>query len=79
MSQNNHDLAHELPEYKDVIHTLKTANNHFRKLFEEYGEVTKEISNLEFVTEVYTDEQIEGLKKRRLQLKDDLLSIIKAA
>lgn len=79
MSQNNHDLAHELPEYKDLIHTLKTTNAHFRKLFEEYGAVTKEINNLEFTTEVYTDEQIEELKKQRLKLKDDLVAIIQAA
>ena len=79
MSQGNHDLAQELPEYKDKIHVLKTSDNHFKKLFEEYGDVTKEVNNLEFATAVYTDVQIEELKKKRLRLKDELLSILAAA
>ena len=79
MSQNSHDLANEMPEHKERIHALKTSDMHFKKLFEEYGDVTKEVNSLEFVTEVYTDAQIEDLKKKRLKLKDDLLDIIQAA
>ncbi|RMG58723.1 MAG: GTP-binding protein, partial [Gammaproteobacteria bacterium] len=38
-----HDLHHELPEYADRIHQLKTHDTHFRRLFEEYDDVVKEL------------------------------------
>lgn len=33
MLVEKHDLVHELPEYKDRIHELKTSNRHFANLF----------------------------------------------
>lgn len=33
MLGEKHDLVHELPEYKDRIHELKTSNRHFANLF----------------------------------------------
>ena len=79
MSQNQHDLVNELPQYKDKITQLKNSNHHFRKLFDEYGNLSKEINKLEFTTEVYTDAQLEDLKKKRLALKDELMGIVEAA
>lgn len=35
MSVEKHDLLHELPEYREQIHTLKTGNAHFARLFDE--------------------------------------------
>ena len=39
MKIEKHDLVHELPEYRDQIHTLKTSNNHFARLFDQYHDV----------------------------------------
>jgi uncharacterized protein YdcH (DUF465 family) len=42
MSLEKHDLIHELPEYKEAIHLLKTNSAHFAKLFDEYHELDHE-------------------------------------
>ena len=39
MLNEKHDLIHELPEYRDIIHTLKTSDKHFSRLFDKYHEV----------------------------------------
>ena len=77
MQVDHHDLAHEFPELKDRIHELKTGDTHFRKQFDRYDELTKEIETLEKEDEPVTDERMEELKKRRLALKDELYGMLK--
>lgn len=72
-----HDLIHELPEFKDKIHELKTSDNHFRRLFDEYHKVDHEIHHFESGAENTSDEVLEELKKRRLHLKDELVAILR--
>ncbi len=78
MSVEKHDLLHELPEYREQIHTLKTGNAHFARLFEEYHEVDREVRRLEIGVEASSDEYLEGRKKLRLKLKDELYAMLKA-
>lgn len=73
-----HDLIHELPEYREKIHNMKMNNAHFAKLFEEYHEVDHEVHRIETGAETTTDEYLEGRKKARLHLKDQLLQMLKA-
>jgi len=70
-----HDLHHEFPEHADRIHELKVGNSHFRKLFDEYHATNKEIHRLE-MSEAFTDDELNKLRKKRLHLKDDLFDII---
>lgn len=79
MLGEKHDLIHELPEYKDRIHDLKTSNHHFAKLFDKYHKLDHEIRRIEEGVETPSDEYTEELKKDRLHLKDELFSIIKKA
>ena len=79
MHEEKHDLAHELPEYKDKIHEMKVADAHFKKVFDEYHVLTKEIHQLEAEKTPVTDEHFEDLKKKRLNHKDELFSMLKAA
>ncbi len=79
MFGEHHDLHHEFPEYSDRIHQLKTQNNHFAKLFDEYHLVDKEVRRIEQGLETPSDEYIEGLKKKRLALKDQLFGLLVAA
>jgi uncharacterized protein YdcH (DUF465 family) len=79
MLNEKHDLVHELPEYRDAIHALKTNNAHFSKLFDEYHEVDHEIHRIETGVETPSDEYVEEIKKKRLQLKDELFAMIKNA
>ena len=47
MSVEHHDLHHEFPELNDKIHEMKTNNNHFRRLFDEYHELITQVENME--------------------------------
>lgn len=73
-----HDLIHELPEYREQIHELKTTDSHFAKLFTEYHELDHEVHRIEMGNENVTDEYLGERKKRRLFLKDELLKLLKA-
>jgi uncharacterized protein YdcH (DUF465 family) len=73
-----HDLHHEFPEYYDAIHDLKMNNNHFARLFTEYHEVDHEVHRIESGAESTSDDYLEGRKRRRLELKDELFSMLKA-
>ena len=79
MLNEKHDLIHELPEHREAIHKLKTSNNHFARLFDEYHEVDHEVHRIETDVETTSDEYLEEKKKQRLHLKDELLKIIKNA
>lgn len=76
MSHVPHELAEELPEYRDQIHTLKTTDAHFARLFDDYHDVNREIHRAEAAGLNITDEHHEELKRRRLQLKDDLYTML---
>lgn len=76
MLEEHHDLVHELPEHKEAIHNLKTADTHFKKLFDSYEDVTKEILRIEKEIEAASDARLEDLKKTRLSLKDEMLEMI---
>jgi uncharacterized protein YdcH (DUF465 family) len=71
-----HDLIHELPEHRERIHELKTENNHFSRLFDEYHDVNHEIRRIEMEIEPTSDIYLEERKKQRLLLKDQLYNII---
>jgi uncharacterized protein YdcH (DUF465 family) len=77
MTIEKHDLVHELPEYRDQIHDLKMNNAHFAKLFDEYHEVDHEVHRIETGVETPSDEYLEERKKVRLNLKDQLFTMIK--
>lgn len=79
MFGEHHDLIHELPEYREQIHILKTGNAHFARLFDEYHEVDHEIRRIEQEIETPSDTYTEDMKKKRLQLKDELYRMLKEA
>lgn len=68
---DKHDLHHEFPEFEDRIHDLKINDNHFKKLFDEYHNVNKDIHRIES-TEVFTDSELNVLRSRRVNLKDEI-------
>lgn len=72
-----HDLRHEFPEYVDKIHDLKISDNHFRRLFDEYDEINKEIQRIETGIEPTSDQILNELRLKRVHLKDELFSMLK--
>lgn len=79
MSVEHHDLVHEFPHFKDRIHELKTHDNHFRRLFEEYHELTRKVENMENEVTPVTSTVEEEAKLRRLHLKDELYRMLQSA
>ena len=77
MLNEKHDLIHELPEYRETIHNLKTSDKHFSRLFTEYHEIDHEVHRIETGVETTSDDYLEKKKKQRLHLKDELFNIIK--
>ncbi len=76
MTIEHHDLIHEFPELRERIHELKTSNNHFRKLFDEYHELTTNIENMEKEGKPVSTQIEEEAKMRRVHLKDELYNML---
>jgi uncharacterized protein YdcH (DUF465 family) len=79
MTLEKHDLHHEFPDFNDEIHYLKMNDNHFSRLFNEYHEVDQEVNRIEQGVENTSDEYLAGIKKQRLNLKDNLFIMLKKA
>jgi len=71
-----HDLRHEFPELEEKIHTLKTSDAHFRKLFDEYHEVNNATHRIENGAETVSDEVLNDFRMKRVKLKDELYEIL---
>jgi hypothetical protein len=67
------------PEFRDLITQLKSTDHHFTRLFDRHNEIDQQIKNMESHITQGTHEEIENLKKEKLQLKDELYAILKKA
>ncbi|MFM6923744.1 MAG: YdcH family protein [Polynucleobacter victoriensis] len=65
------------PEYRDLITKLKTTDKHFLHLFDKHNALDQKIKNMESHLEPGTPEEIENLKKEKLNLKDQLYTVLK--
>jgi uncharacterized protein len=65
------------PEYRDLITKLKTTDKHFLNLFDKHNALDQKIKNMESHVEPGTPEEIENLKKEKLNLKDQLYTVLK--
>jgi uncharacterized protein YdcH (DUF465 family) len=72
----HHCLSQEFPELKERIHDMKMSNAHFKKLHDEYTELSKQIENM--ITEVTPASNIteETLKSQRVHFKDRLYGML---
>lgn len=78
MSVEHHDLIHDFPELRDRIHDLKVSDNHFRRLFDEYHELTRKVENMENEVTPASTQAEEELKIKRVHLKDELYRLLTA-
>lgn len=76
MTIEHHSLSEEFVEYKDLIHQLKMNDNHFKRLFNEYDSVDREVVRYEQEIEAVCDETLEDAKKKRLKLKDEIYEML---
>lgn len=65
------------PEYRDLISRLKEEDANFKRLFNKHNDLDQELQNLE--TQDFSEKhtEIEKKKKEKLQLKDQLYSMLK--
>ena len=64
------------PEHRELITRLKTTDRHFSGLFDKHNELDQKIKNIEARIEPGTHDEIEVLKKEKLQLKDQVYAIL---
>lgn len=76
MSEAQHDLATEFPAMKELIHDLKTKNEHFRGLMDKYHQLNKSIHRSEQRIDTLSEREEEDLRKARLKLKDELYGML---
>ena len=67
------------PEFRDLITQIKTTDRHFLRLFDLHNEPDQKIKNMEASISPGTHDEIETLKKEKLQIKDQLYTILKKA
>lgn len=67
------------PEYRELISQLKTTDRHFLSVFDKHNELDQKIKNMESGIEPATHDVIEGLKKEKLVLKDELYNTLRKA
>ena len=79
MSNAPNDLTQDFPDKADRIHQLKTSNNRFARLYDEYNELNRTIHRIETRVEPQSDEAEEELKRRRLQIKDEIMAMLDRA
>ena len=79
MSNAPNDLADDFPDKVDRIHQLKTSNNRFARLYDEYNELNRTIHRIETRVEPKPEEVEEDLKRRRLQIKDEIMTMLDGA
>jgi uncharacterized protein YdcH (DUF465 family) len=69
-----HELQDEFPGEAPFIERLIKSNYEFAQLATRYDEVNRHIYRIESEDEPTADDVLEGLKKQRLKLKDDIAS-----
>ena len=79
MPIEHHPLVAEFPDHRESIHQLKLENAHFQKLMGKYEDTDKEIVRMEDGLETPEDQVLTELKKKRLELKDELLAMMRKA
>ncbi|MCB1099949.1 MAG: DUF465 domain-containing protein [Verrucomicrobiae bacterium] len=79
MPLQHHPLVKEFPQHREAIHQLKQENLHFSKLMAKHEDVDKAIFRMEEGIETPEDSVITQLKKERLELADELLSMLSKA
>ncbi len=76
MSNAPNDLLDDFPDKVDRIHQLKTSNNRFARLYDEYNDLNRTIHRIETRVEPKPEEVEEELKRRRLQIKDEIMTML---
>jgi hypothetical protein len=79
MSHTPNQLDEDFPDMAERIHELKTTDNRFARLVEEYHELNRQIHRIETRVEPASEDVEEELKRRRVRLKDEIAQMLAGA
>ena len=79
MSHTPNQLDEDFPEMAERMHALKTSNNRFARLLEEYNELNRDSHRIETRVEPTSEDVEEELKRRRVRLKDEIAQMLAGA
>ncbi|MGM8884702.1 YdcH family protein [Psychrobacter sp. 1U2] len=67
-----------LQDNREIIDELRQKDSHFAVIFDEHTQLDEQINRLEKdrVTQASWDDKIEQMKRRKLQLKDEIYRVI---
>lgn len=67
-----------LQDNREIIDELRQKDSHFAVIFNEHAQLDEQINRLEKdrVTQASWDDEIEQMKRRKLQLKDEIYRVI---
>lgn len=77
IKESNKKTKYLFPEFADCIQTLREQNPHFNKLFEDHENLDKEITAIEQDPVRLIHGDIENLKRKKLQLKDEMYKLLR--
>ncbi len=72
MTNMMHELSEEFPQYIDRMQLLRVADTHFADLYNEYHDVNQAVLRAESDEEPTSDDHLNALRHRRVQLKDEI-------
>lgn len=73
-----HDLQHEFAQHLDKMKQLKASNAHFSSLAAQYDAHNHTIIQYEQGKDAMADDTLEVLKKKRLELKEEIYQMLKS-
>jgi uncharacterized protein YdcH (DUF465 family) len=76
MGVSKHELHDEFPQFSNLIDELKSSDVSFREHFEQYAELDQKIEGLERRDSPIGDDSLHQMKQQRLELKDELYSVL---
>ena len=76
MTHMLHELSEDFPQYIERMQLLRVADPHFAELYNEYHEVNQSVLKAEADEEPTSDDHLNALRHRRVQLKDDIYALL---
>jgi len=77
MESHHHKIGEEFPEYRDQIHSLKMRDTHFARVLRNWEELDKRIARAASRIELMSEDDEEQLRRKRLELKDELYTMLR--
>ena len=78
MAHTPHELAEDFPGEHEKIARLKAEDAHFAKLVDAYHEVNRAVQRAETDVEPTDDIHMTDMRKKRMQLKDEIAARLRA-